>query len=176
MDPPEHNKAMVEKLDLPFPLLSDARGELSKLYDLWNAREGVAVPAILVVDRSGTVRYPYKGEDFADRPGDAPIFETLDGLAGEGGSETDADAPAEVGLSADEAESSTVRPERPPMALEQLVPYYRGIYFTTVALKKRFAGMEPGGEEATAEVDRYQAMTKGYMEAIRETRKQKSTR
>jgi hypothetical protein len=176
VDPPEHNKAMVEKLDLPFGLLSDARGELSKLYDLWNAREGVAVPAIVVVDRSGTVRYLYKGEDFADRPGDTPIFEALDGLAEKEDPETNADAPAEVELSADEAESSTVRPERPPMPLEHLGPYYRGIYFTTVALKKRFAGMEPGGDEATAEVDRYQAMAKRYMEAIKETSKQKRSR
>lgn len=121
------------------------------------------------------MRYLYKGNDFADRPGDTPIFEALDGLAREEGS-ADADIPAEVRLSADEAESSTVRPERPPMPLEHLGPYYRGIYFTTVALKKRFAGMEPGGDEATAEVDRYQAMTKGYMEAIKETSKQKSTR
>ncbi|PLS83793.1 MAG: hypothetical protein CYG60_21305 [Actinobacteria bacterium] len=168
--------AMVEKLDLPFPLLSDAKGELSKLYDLWSAREGVAVPAILVIDRSGAVRYVYKGSDFADRSGDDPILETLDGMAGEEASSAEKDAPAEVSLSADEAEASTVRPERPPMSLEQLVPYYRGVYFTTVALKKRFAGMEPGGRQAFDEVDRYQGMTSGYMEAIRETRKQKSSR
>ncbi len=165
---------MVEKLDLPFGLLSDAKGELSKLYDLWNAREGVAVPAILVVDGSGTMRYLYKGSDFADRPGDEPIFEALDGL--EGGTGADPDTQPEVSLSADEAEASTVRPERPAMTLEQLVPYYRGVYFTTVALKKRFAGMGPGEREAHDEVDRYQGMISGYMEAIRETRKQKNPR
>ncbi|QIN78611.1 redoxin domain-containing protein [Rubrobacter marinus] len=85
VDPPVHNREMVRKLDLPFALLSDARGELSKLYDLWNDREGVAVPAILVVDRSGTARYVYAGSDFADRPGDEPIFEALDGLEGDAG-------------------------------------------------------------------------------------------
>ena len=166
---------MVEKLDLPFTLLSDAKGELSKLYDLWNARERVAVPAILVLDRSGTVRYAYKGSDFADRPGDEPIFEALDGLSGENAG-AEADPPPEVSLSADEAESSTVRPERPPMTLEQLVPYYRGVYFTTVALKKRFDGTEAGGREAFDEVDRYQGLTSGYMQAIQETRKQKNAR
>ena len=165
---------MVEKLDLPFPLLSDAKGELSKLYDLWNDREGVAVPAIVVVDRSGTVRYFYKGSDFADRPGDDPIFEALDGISEEENTATDADRPPVVGLSADEAQASTVRPERPAITLEQLVPYYRGVYFTTVALKKRFDGMEPKGREAFDEVDRYQRLTNGYMEAIRETRKQKN--
>ncbi len=167
---------MVEKLDLPFPLLSDARGELSKLYDLWNDREGVAIPAILVVDRSGTVRFAYKGDDFADRPGDGPIFETLDGLAGEEAPDAEADAPPKVVLSSEEAEASTVRPSRPAMTLEQLVPYYRGVYFTTVALKKRVAGAESEGSEASAAVDRYQKLTSGYMEAIRETRKSKSDR
>lgn len=165
---------MVEKLDLPFPLLSDAKGELSKLYDLWNAREGVAVPAIVVVDRSGMVRYLYKGDDFADRPGDGPVFETLDRLAGKESSDVSIDAPPEVGLSAEDAEASTVRPSRPAITLEQLVPYYRGVYFTTVALKKRVAGMESDGREASAEVDRYQALTNGYMGAIRETRKRRS--
>ena len=167
---------MVEKLDLPFPLLSDARGELSKLYDLWNAREGVAVPAILIVDRSRTVRYAYKGDDFADRPGDAAIFEALDGLAGDASPGAEAAPPPEVNLSADEAKASTVRPERPAMTLEQLVPYYRGVYFTTVALKKRVAGMQSDGREAGAEVDRYQALTSGYMESIQETRKRKNAR
>lgn len=165
---------MVEKLDLPFPLLSDAKGELSKLYDLWNAREGVAVPAIVVVDRSGTVRYFYKGDDFADRPGDGPIFEVLDGLAREEAPDASDDAPPEVELSAEDAEVSTVRPTRPAITLEQLVPYYRGVYFTTVALKKRVAGMKSDGREASTEVDSYQALTNGYMEAIKETRESKS--
>ena len=167
---------MVDKLNLPFPLLSDAQGELSKLYDLWNAREGVAAPAILVLDRSGTVRYLYKGNDFADRPGDDPIFEALDGIAEGEDTVVDAELPPEVSLSADEAEASTVRPQRPAMTLDQLVPYYRGVYFTAVALKKRFDGMEPGGREAYDEVDRYQGLTSGYMEAIKETRKQKASR
>lgn len=165
---------MVEKLDLPFALLSDAKGELSKLYDLWNDREGVAIPAILVLDRSGTVRYLYKGRDFADRPGDTTIFEALDEIPEEEDTGGGADQQPAVRFSADEAEASTVRPQRPAMTMEQLVPYYRGVYFTTVALKKRFDGMEPGGREAVDEVDRYQGLTNGYMEAIQETRKQKN--
>jgi peroxiredoxin len=30
VDPPEHNKAMVERLALPFSLLSDPKGDLAK--------------------------------------------------------------------------------------------------------------------------------------------------
>ncbi len=160
---------MAEKLELPFPLLGDARGDLSKLCDLWNKDEGVAIPAILVVDRPGEVRYAYAGNDFADRPGDAEIFSALDTL-------DDAESPEkrepEVSLSADEAQRDSVRPDRPPITLEQLVPYYQGVYFTTVALKKRLKGS--GDDEAAEEVDSYQELTNGYSEALSETRKLKS--
>ncbi len=169
VDPPEHGASMVEKLELPFPLLSDARGELSKLCGLWNEDEGVAIPAILVVDRSGEIQYAYSGNDFADRPGDEKIFEALDGL--DDGGETQSREP-EVSLSADEAQRDSVRPDRPPITLEQLVPYYRGVFFTTVALKKRLNAN--GDEESAHEVDSYQKLTNGYSEALNETRELKS--
>ncbi|CAN5550435.1 hypothetical protein BH24ACT21_BH24ACT21_10130 [soil metagenome] len=66
----------------------------------------------------------------------------------------------------------SVRPDKPPITLEQLVPYYRGVFFTTVALKKRHKGN--GDEEAAGEVDSYQKLTNGYSEALNETRKLKS--
>jgi len=42
---------MVEKLDLPFPLLSDLRGDLIKRLDLWSEKEGVSEPAVVILDR-----------------------------------------------------------------------------------------------------------------------------
>ena len=160
---------MVEKLDLPFPLLSDPEGELAKRCGLWNDKEGVAVPAIVVLDRGGAIRYLYAGNDFADRPGDAEVFGALDNV-------TEADAAesngtAEIRATAEEAESSTVRPDRPPMSLEQLVVYYRGAFFVTVALKRRFGELKD--RTAFGEVDRYQRMVKEYQGAINETREAK---
>ncbi|CAN5568859.1 hypothetical protein BH24ACT22_BH24ACT22_15240 [soil metagenome] len=169
VDPPDHNATMREKLDLPFPLLSDARGELSKLCDLWNEDEGVAIPAIIVVDKSGGIRYAYSGSDFADRPGDDKIFGALDELSDS--VETENREP-EVSLSADEAQRDSVRPDKPPITLEQLIPYYRGVFFTTVALKKRLNAN--GAVESAGEVDSYQKLTNGYSEALNETRKLKS--
>ncbi len=166
VDPPAHNKTMVEKLDLPFPLLSDPRGELAKRCDLWNDEEGVAVPAIVIVDRGGVIRYLYAGHDFADRPGDDEVLGALDELpnasAGEGG------GAIEIRVSAEEAATSTVRPNRPPITLEQLVPYYRGVFFTTVALKRRFGELKD--RAAFKEVQVYQQMAKEYAGAINETR------
>src|SRR3712207_9586379 len=74
---------MVGKLLLPFPLLSDPRGDLIKRYGLWDEDDGVARPSIVVVDRSREVRYLYSGSDFADRPGDEEVFAALEGLDGQ---------------------------------------------------------------------------------------------
>ncbi len=169
VDPPDHNVAMVGKLELPFPLLSDARGELSRLYGLWNEEEGVAVPSILVVDRSGETRYLYSGSDFADRPGDAEIFEALEGLEGSG---EYGEGEPQVSILSEEANEETVRPEKPAMTLEQLVPYYRGVYFATVAFKKRFG--KSRNREALDEVGKYQSLTSGYNEALKRTKELKS--
>ena len=49
------------KSELPFMMLSDPDRKLIKEYDLLNESErgGVAVPAIIVVDRDGYVRYSH---------------------------------------------------------------------------------------------------------------------
>jgi AhpC/TSA family protein len=160
---------MVEKLSLPFELLSDPRGDLAKRCGLWNDEEGVAVPAIVVLDRGGVVRYLYAGNDFADRPGDDEVFGALDGSTDSG--ESNAEGAVEIQISAEEAEASTVRPERPPITLDQLVPYYRGAFFTTVALKRRFGELKD--RAAFKEVDGYQKIVKEYSGFINETREAK---
>jgi alkyl hydroperoxide reductase subunit AhpC len=68
VDPPKNSKAMAEKLDLPFPLLSNPKGDLARCYGVWNAKESVPVPAVVVTNRGSIVRYLYVGNDFADRP------------------------------------------------------------------------------------------------------------
>jgi AhpC/TSA family len=155
----------VGKLLLPFPLLSDPRGELIKRYGLWDKEEGVAAPSILVVDRSAEVRYLYSGSDFADRPGDGEIFAALDGLDGSirrltGG--------PELRVTAEEARES-VRPDKRPMTLEELLIYYRGVFFATVTLRKRFDGWDRSGRAAFKEVSRYETMVRRYRKALEET-------
>lgn len=68
---------MVEKLILPFSLLADVDGEVIRRYDVWDEKGQVSRPAIFVVDKDATLRYAYVGEDFADRPGDQPIYDAL---------------------------------------------------------------------------------------------------
>jgi alkyl hydroperoxide reductase subunit AhpC len=108
---------MVGKLLLPFPLLSDPRGELIKRCGLWDEEEGVAAPSILVVDRSGEIRYLYTGGDFADRPGDEEVLAALDGL--DTRIERITGGP-ELRVTAEEARES-VRPDKRPMSMEELL-------------------------------------------------------
>ena len=79
VDTPEQNKAMIDKLLLPFHILSDPDGERAiKLYGVWNAQGRIAVPAIVAVGRDRTIRYLYTGQDFADRPADNELFDAID--------------------------------------------------------------------------------------------------
>ncbi|CAN5248466.1 hypothetical protein BH24ACT16_BH24ACT16_04830 [soil metagenome] len=166
MDPPENNRAMVEKLALPFSLISDPEGELAGRCGVWNEDEGVAEPAIVVLDPSNEVRYAYTGgRDFSDRPAEDEVISALDeaNVAGNGAS-----GEPEIQVTANGAEESTVRPERRPMPLESLRPYYLGAYFTSIALKKRIGDNEDGQK-----VDEYREQVERYTEAVRQTLKMK---
>ncbi len=57
----------------------------------------------------------------------------------------------------------------PSPSLDALLTYYRGVYFATVALKRRLAKLGSQGEQAVREVGRYQRMVKRYWEALEET-------
>jgi peroxiredoxin len=166
VDPPSNNARMVGKLQLPFPLLSDPEGELARLCGLWNAEEGVAVPSVVVIDQSGEVRYLYSGTDIADRPRDEEVLAALDGL--DSGIERLTGGP-EFQVGATQAGESSVRAERRAMEFEQLIPYYRGVYFTTEILKERFEGWGRAGKQAFEELDTFQQMVRSYIEALEET-------
>jgi len=75
VDTVEQNAAMVDKLLLPFPVLSDPDGEVIKAYDVWNPNEGgIAKPSLFLVLPGGSIAYRYVGRDFADRPSDDELF------------------------------------------------------------------------------------------------------
>ncbi len=157
---------MVEKLGLPFPLLSDPRGDLIQNLGLWNGEEGVSEPAIVILDKTGTVRHLYSGgSDFSDRPPQDALFGMLDAVDTRG--EPEGGEPG-VRVSAEEAESETVRPDKPAITLDALRPYYRGALFATIAMQKKLEG------EAREKVDGYQSLVKEYNAAIQETVKQNS--
>ena len=80
VDPIENNRAMVEKLLLPFPLLSDPDGRVIKEWDVWNDNDGgIAKPSIFAIRSDGSIGWAYVGRDFADRPTDDELFNSLRG-------------------------------------------------------------------------------------------------
>jgi peroxiredoxin Q/BCP len=75
VDSAEQNRAMVDKLLLPFPILSDPEGAVIEPWGVLNAAEqGIAKPALFLVLPDRTVAFRYVGEDFTDRPTDEELF------------------------------------------------------------------------------------------------------
>ncbi len=80
VDPVENNQGMVDKLLLPFPLLSDPEGRVIKEWGVWTDTEGgIAKPSIFAVRQDGSIAWEYIGVDFADRPSDDELFNSLRG-------------------------------------------------------------------------------------------------
>jgi peroxiredoxin len=75
VDEQSNNLAMVDKLLLPFPILSDPDAKVIHGYDVWNSGDGgVAKPALFLVRPDWSVAFEYVGTDFADRPDDEELF------------------------------------------------------------------------------------------------------
>ena len=78
VDTPGQNKAMIEKLLLPFHILSDPDGDRAiKPYGVWNEQGRIAIPSIVAVAQDRIIRYLYKGQVFADRPADEDLLKAL---------------------------------------------------------------------------------------------------
>jgi peroxiredoxin len=75
VDTVEQNRAMVDKLLLPFPILGDPDATVIEPWGVLNAAErGIARPALFLVQPDWTVAYRYIGQDFTDRPTDEELF------------------------------------------------------------------------------------------------------
>jgi peroxiredoxin len=80
VDPIANNVAMVDKLLLPFPLLSDPDGRVIKEWGVWTDGEGgIAKPSIFAIKSDGSIAWEYVGGDYADRPTDDELFNSLRG-------------------------------------------------------------------------------------------------
>jgi hypothetical protein len=127
VDSPSQNAAMAEKLELPFPVLSDPDGSKAiKPFDTWNGSGNMAKPAIIVVGPDGTEWYRYVGEDFADRPGDDDVLAAIE----------------ELGLPAIKGKTGTLEhgdpePSGRAIGLADLGVYMRGVRFAMVAMAGR---------------------------------------
>jgi peroxiredoxin Q/BCP len=76
-DTEESHKRFAEKRELPLRLLSDPKGEVSKLYGASSWLPGRAARAVVVIDASGVVRHLKVQPLSVFRPRDAEVIEAI---------------------------------------------------------------------------------------------------
>jgi hypothetical protein len=153
VDDEERQAAMFARWPTPNVLyVSDPGGEsylqALGLFDP-EERDGIALPALLVLDPDGNEAFGYRGRDFADRTHDDDVLEALDGLGLE---------PIEPPAGGPIADVDVNRPGafQPRM----LTPYFRGNRFAAVAIGRRAEG-----DEAKSLAREHRLMCDGIVEA-----------
>lgn len=137
------NAAMVGKLDLPFPLLSDPDGEGAiRPYDVWHGEQSIARPAIVVVAPDFSVAFRRVSSDFADRPLENDLVDEVGKL---GLAPTVQDRP----------EPGTAEPGKRAVDLAWLPAYLRGAKFAVTALATRVPQAVEQAETLKGEYDHY---------------------
>ena len=76
-DSPESHQSFAKKHGLPITLLSDANGEVSKLYDASSWIPGRSARAVVVIDKTGIVRHHQVQSLSIFRPKDDEILEAI---------------------------------------------------------------------------------------------------
>ena len=70
---------MVDLVGAEYPVLADADTAVARAYGVYDLLgDGVAAPAVFIVDGDGDVRSWYIGQNIADRPSAQEILESLD--------------------------------------------------------------------------------------------------
>ncbi len=146
IDTPEQNAALIEKLDLPFPILSDPdRSGAITAFGVADPvdERSIARPAIVVITPEGIEAHRQKARDFADRATEDEVLEQVRAL----GLPPATQEPPVLGRA---------EPGPRAMPFEHLHPYFRGARFAVVALSRRHPEIsEEDAARYIAQMDRY---------------------
>ena len=127
VDSPGQHAAMIEKLEIPFPYLSDPDRSIAvEPYDVVDHKDArnLARPAMILVDTGGEERFRFVSRDFADRYPEDKVLEVA----------------ADLGLdpvAAEEMRAGTPEPGPSAMPFEGLWYYLRGARFAALAMGMR---------------------------------------
>jgi hypothetical protein len=152
-DSPGQNSAVMEKLALPFAILSDETKENAIIplgFDDEDDPRQISKPGVVVITPDAEVAYRYVGRDYADRPDEADVLADLEKL----------------GLDPTTQERDPVGPLEPSekaMPGEGLRHYFSGAKFANLALRKRHREL---GKEFADDTKRYVQMIERYLEAL----------
>lgn len=139
---------MIEKLNLPFPMLSDPdRDRAIGPFGLRNEDDprGLAISATVLIDQDGAEALRLVSRDYADRPLEDAVLDSLRRL--------DLDPVAQPQLN-----PGTPEPGASAMAFGDLRTYFRGAKFGSKAM-----GMRTG---ATEEAELFGALMDHYTEDL----------
>jgi peroxiredoxin len=80
VDPPDKCRAVAQKLQAPFPILSDSQRVAMRIYGTENpdhapGEGSINIPTLVLIDRQGVIRWIHQAEDYRIR---APISQDLD--------------------------------------------------------------------------------------------------
>ena len=151
IDSPQQNSAMIEKLSLPFPYLSDPdRSQAIRPLGVADEKDerNISKPALVVLNPSGEEVFRYVSRDFADRMPEEDVLISVRAL----GFPATTQEPPEVGPA--QAGPRTLN-------LRELKVYYRGARFAAQAMGLRHAHfadeIKTDSKAYVAEMDRYTA-------------------
>jgi hypothetical protein len=154
VDSPAQHAAMIEKLDIPFPYLSDPdRSKAIAPFDVVDEKDArnLARPAMILVDTDGEERFRFVSRDFADRYPEDKVLEVA----------------AELGLPPTTAEPMKQgTPEAGPSAMpfEGLWHYLRGARFAALAMGLRHKDL---GESIKEDSKAYVETMDRMLEAVK---------
>ncbi len=68
----------MKGLDLQYPVLYDTEAAVVKEYQVFDLlHDGVATPAVFLLDKDGSIRWEYIGRSKSDRPSNSEIIRRL---------------------------------------------------------------------------------------------------
>lgn len=152
-DTPPMNAAVVEKLALPFLILSDPdRSQAIEPLGFADEKDprDIAGCGTVIFRPDGEIALSSLGRDYADRPEEDDLLETL----GELGLPRTTQEPPELGA---------IEPGPKAMPHEGISHYFRGAKFAALALRKRHRVL---GREFTDDAKGYVQMVERYIEAL----------
>jgi len=67
----------IRELGVKYLLVSDPKRRVIKQYGVLHPTEGIARPAVYIIDKRGVVRYRHIGKDYSDRPSIQSLLQAL---------------------------------------------------------------------------------------------------
>jgi len=152
-DPPEQYAAVMQKLALTFPILSDEDRQAAitplGFADEKDPRQ-ISRAGLVIIDPEGNIVHRAESRDYADRPDEDDLLAVLDGL----GLDPTTQAPPEMG--------EAVHGEK-AIPFEGIPHYLRGAKFAALAIRSRHRGIS---DDFKDDAKRYVQMVDRYLGAL----------